>query len=61
MTEEYKLVTSEQYEQLKTTDIKFAAFYKKDSEKYNIVFLNSEAEMIKQQTESKPKQTEKKL
>ncbi|MEG0614113.1 MAG: hypothetical protein RR540_00035 [Oscillospiraceae bacterium] len=51
----YKLITLEQYEKLQKTDIKYAAFYKKDSEKYNVVYLESDTALIRSATEQSSK------
>lgn len=42
----FKLVTSEQFEKLRNSDITYAWFYKKESDKYNIVFLEAEEKKI---------------
>jgi hypothetical protein len=43
----YKIITPEQLEWLKKTDVKFAFFESKtDKEKFNVVYLQSEAEQV---------------
>lgn len=43
----YKLVSEEQLNQLqKSSDIKYACFYKKDKEKYNIVYLEGDNDKV---------------
>ncbi len=55
----YKLISEEQLHQLqKAEDIKYAAFYKKDKEKYNIVYLDSDNQKINKALE---RQQEKQL
>lgn len=51
----YKLITPEQYEKLKATDIKFAAFSQKETCKVNIVYLDSSSEKVNKATNEEQK------
>lgn len=47
----YKLLTKQQLDNLKQTDIRFAVFYKKENQKYNVVYLDSDSEQVKKATQ----------
>lgn len=51
----YKLLSKEQIENLKQTDIKVAVFYKKDIQKYNVVYLDSDADQVNNATQKENK------